>query len=245
MSLHFINWLFIPFSQDKELYRSIRNLFGFYPSNIHLFKVALCHKSAPSRYFANPEINNERLEYLGDAVLSSVIADYLYKKFPLKPEGFLTEMRSKIVSRSNLNSLSRKMGIDKLVLEEKDFLRPKSKSIFGDTFEAIIGAIYIDQGYNSTKKVIIKRILKFHLDIDEIEKTEVNFKSRLIEYSQKEKKNVEFKVLCELGEGYGKQYLIEVYVNNMPIARAQDFSIKGAEQRAAELACEKIFAEEE
>ena len=244
MNIQFINWLLVPFSPDKELYRSIRNLFGFYPNNIHLFKVALCHRSAPSKYFSNPEINNERLEYLGDAVLSSVIADYLYKKFPMKDEGFLTEMRSRIVSRSNLNALSRKMGIDRLVLEENDH-KPKSKSIFGDTFEAIIGAIYVDRGYNFTRKVVLKRIMNFHLDIDEIEKTEVNFKSRLIEYSQKEKKNVEFKVLCELGEGYGKQYLIEVYVDNIPLAKAQDYSIKAAEQRAAELACEKIFAEEE
>lgn len=244
MNIHLINWLLVPFSSDKELYRSIRNLFGFYPDNIHLFKVALCHRSAPSKYFSSPEINNERLEYLGDAVLSSVIADYLYKKFPMKDEGFLTEMRSRIVSRSNLNALSRKMGIDHLVLEDNDH-RPKSKSIFGDTFEAIIGAIYVDRGYNFTRRVVIKRILSFHLDIDEIEKTEVNFKSRLIEYSQKEKKMIEFKILCELGEGYGKQYLIEVCIDNIPYARAQDFSIKSAEQRAAELACEKIFAEEE
>lgn len=204
----------------------------------------MCHKAGPTKYNGDTELNNERLEYLGDAVLSSVVADYLYKKFPTKDEGFLTEMRSKIVSRSRLNQLSRKMGIDRMIFEEKE-VRTKSKSIFGDTFEALIGAIYLDKGYKVAKKIIIHRIVDVHLDIDKIEHTESNFKSRLIEWVQKEKKTIDFHLVEEIGDGYGKQYKVEVLIDKQPFGKAQDFSIKAAEQRAAELTCEMIFNGEE
>ena len=202
--------------------------------------LALCHKSTPQKYFPGQNLNNERLEYLGDAVLSSVIADYLYKKFPYKDEGFLTEMRSRIVSRSRLNKLALKMGFDKLIFEEGDYRNP-SKSVFGDTFEAIIGAIYLDRGYHFTRKIILHRIIDVHLDIEEIEKTETNFKSRIIEYAQHEKKSIEFKVTAEVGEGYKKQYIVELSIDNEIVSRGQDYSIKGAEQVAAERACEKLL----
>jgi ribonuclease-3 len=204
----------------------------------------MCHKAGPSKYNGDTDLNNERLEYLGDAVLSSVVADYLYKKFPTKDEGFLTEMRSRIVSRSRLNQLARKMGIDMMIFEEKE-VRTKSKSIFGDTFEALIGAIYLDKGYKTARKIIIHRIMDVHLDIDKIERTESNFKSRLIEWVQKEKKTIEFNLVEEIGEGYGKQYKIEVVIDDETFGKAQDFSIKAAEQRAAELTCDMIFNGEE
>jgi ribonuclease-3 len=225
---------------DKNLRKAIKNLFGFRPRNLHLYKLALCHKAGPSVYIDDPEINNERLEYLGDAVLSSVVADYLYRRFPTKDEGFLTEMRSRIVSRSTLNNLARKLGFQKLIFAD-NYIKTKSKSIFGDTFEAVMGAIYIDKGYKFTRNIIIKRIIDVHLDIDKIEKTDSNYKSRLIEWSQKEKKHVDFKLVDEIGEGYGKQYLVEVCIEEESFGRAQDFSIKAAEQRAAELTCEMIF----
>lgn len=234
----------VPFSKDRKLYKSICNLFGFYPRNIHLYKIALCHKSGPNRFFPGHNINNERLEYLGDAVLSSIIADYLYKRFPHQHEGFLTEMRARLVSRSRLNRLAQKMGIDKLIYEGSNN-RSSSKSIYGDTFEAIIGAIYLDKGYGFTKRIILHRIVRLHLDIGEIEKTDTNFKSKILEYSQKEKKSLEFRVVAEIGDGYKKQYVVELLLNGISISQGQDFSIKGAEQRAAEHACEKIFPEEE
>lgn len=229
---------------DRQFAKAIKNLFGFRPSNIHLYRLAMCHKAGPSKYNGDTDLNNERLEYLGDAVLSSVIADYLYKKFPTKDEGFLTEMRAKIVSRSRLNSLARKMGIDNLIFEEKN-VRTKSKSIFGDTFEALIGAIYLDKGYKVARNIIIHRIVDVHLDIDSIEHTDNNFKSRLIEWVQKEKKEIDFHLIREIGEGYGKQYLVEIIIDSTPYGKAQDFSIKAAEQRAAEITCEMIFNGEE
>ena len=235
-----LKFISVQFSKEKALYSAVRNLFGYYPGNIRLFKVALSHKSAPQLFSKGQQVNNERLEYLGDAVLSSVVADYLYKKFPYQNEGFLTEMRSRIVSRSRLHKLSLKMGIDKLIFQGTGTFTA-SKSIYGDTFEALIGAIYLDRGYNFTRHIIIRRIIDVHLDMDEIEKTDTNFKSRILEYAQREKRQLEFKVIEELGEGHRKQYLVELYLDTEPISRGQDYSIKAAEQFAAEKACEKLF----
>jgi ribonuclease-3 len=242
--LNIINLIQVFFSKDRKLYRSVRNLFGFYPGNIALYKIALCHKSGPNHYFPGQNINNERLEYLGDAVLSSVIADYLYKLYPYQNEGFLTEMRARIVSRSRLNRLALKLGIDKLIYDGSNN-RSSSKSIFGDTIEAIIGAIYLDKGYRFTRKIILNRMVRLHLDIRELERTEINFKSRILEYSQREKKSLEFKVVDEIGEGYKKQYIVELHIDSKAVSTGRDFSIKGAEQRAAEQACEIFLTEEE
>lgn len=240
--MNLIRFIRIQFSADKDLYLAIRNLFGYIPGNIHLYKLALIHKAISTRQQNGMPINNERLEYLGDAVLSSVVADYLYKKFPYKDEGFLTEMRSRIVSRSRLNRLARKMGFENLIFTGKD-RRTKSKSIFGDTFEAVIGAIYLDKGYYFTSRIIINRIIDVHLDIDEIEITESNFKSRLLEWTQKEKKELEFSVVEEVGEGYNKQYIVEILIDGKAQAQARDFSIKGAEKLAAEKVWNKIQQE--
>jgi ribonuclease-3 len=233
-------FLIVQFAKDKVLYTAIKNLLGFYPRNINLYKVALSHKSAPQVWLKGQQVNNERMEYLGDAVLSSVVADYLYKKFPYQNEGFLTEMRSRIVSRSRFNKLSLKMGLNKLIFQGSVSFT-SSKSIFGDTFEALIGAIYLDRGYNFTRKTIIRRIIDVHLDVDEIERTDTNFKSRILEYAQREKRQLEFKVMQEIGEGHRKQYLVELFLDNESVSRGQDFSIKAAEQIAAEKACEELL----
>lgn len=235
-----LKFLIVQFSKDKVLYTAIKNLLGFYPRNIYLYKVALSHKSAPQVWLKGQQVNNERLEYLGDAVLSSVVADYLYKKFPYQNEGFLTEMRSRIVSRSRFNKLALKMGLNKLIFQGNGNFT-SSKSIFGDTFEALIGAIYLDKGYKSTRRIVIRRIIDVHLDVDEIERTDTNFKSRILEYAQREKRRLEFKVIQEIGEGHRKQYLVELILDNEPVSRGQDFSIKAAEQIAAEKACEELL----
>lgn len=185
------------------------------------------------------KVSNERLEYLGDAVLGTIVADYMFKKFPLKDEGFLTEMRSKIVKRSQLNNLAQKMGIDKLIHSNAES-KSMAKSINGDAFEAFIGAIYLDKGYEFTKKVVINRIINVHLDIDTLETQNLNYKSRLIEWSQKERRLVEYKVVEEIGDGYKKQYCIEVFIDGISYAKSQDHSIKGAEQLASEKAILKL-----
>lgn len=228
-------------SSAKDLQRAIKNIFGFQARNLHLYRLAFRHKSA-NQDVNGIKINNERLEYLGDAILGSIIADYLFKKFPYKGEGFLTEMRSKIVCRSNLNKLGRKLGIDRLIESNAD-TKSSAKSIRGDAFEAFIGALYLDKGYEYTYKVIINRIVNIHIDIDTLEHLNTNFKSMLIEWAQKEKKEVDFRVISERSDKNKNQYEVEVFVDDEAISRGIDFSIKGAEKIAAEKACNELLGE--
>jgi ribonuclease-3 len=223
------------FSSDKLLYNSIRNIFGFYPRNIYLYKLAFLHRSAGTETIHGMRVNNERLEYLGDAVLDLVSADYLFKSFPLKDEGFLTEMRSKIVSRAQLNRLSQKLGLDLLVQLQGHNIA-QNRSILGDAFEAFIGAMYLDRGYKYSYRILTERILRHYFNLDELVNQEINFKSRLIEWAQKERKQFGFEVVDEIGSGHRKQYVVEVILDGKAVARGIDFSIKGAEQNGAEKA---------
>ncbi len=219
---------------EQELSDAISNIFGYKPKNVAIYKLAFCHKSKADNTTNGLKHGNERLEYLGDAVLGSVVADFLFKKFPFKEEGFLTEMRSRIVSRSNLNLLSKKLGLEKLIDSSKDRSVPGS-SIAGDAFEAFIGALYLDRGYNFTKSIIIQHIIQTHLDIDELIHREVNFKSKVIEWAQKQRKAVVFNLISEEENGKKlKLYTIELCIDRRPFASGQDFSIKKAEQRAAQ-----------
>jgi len=220
------------FSSDKNLIISLKNIFGFWPENIALYKLALIHRSAATEQSGH-KISNERLEYLGDAVLSSIVADYLFKKFPYREEGFLTEMRSKIVSREQLNKLALKLGIDHFIISTQDS-KTYFRSMPGDAFEALIGAIYLDKGYIFTRKMVINRIINVHFDIDDLEKLENNFKSKLIEWAQKEHKEIKFNVVAEVGSGNRKQYFVEITIDEKLYATGCDFSIKGAEKNAAE-----------
>jgi ribonuclease-3 len=231
------------FSSDKDLSISIRNIFGFYPCNIYLYQLALRHKSASKEFVNGLKVSNERLEFLGDAVLSSVVADYMFKKFPYKEEGFLTEMRARIVSRTQLNKLSKKLGLDVLVQSDLTGNSP-GKSVHGDALEAFVGAMYLDKGYNFTKKTVLNRIVEVHYDIEKLQTEDTNYKSQLIEWSQREKVPVEFKVVDEIGNGYNKQYLVNILVNQVFYAEGRDYSIKGAEQLAAGKVIEKLEAEE-
>jgi ribonuclease-3 len=239
LHFHFLKPVGYYFSSEKHLYQSINNIFGFYPNNIFLYKLAFIHKSAGSDSLRGVRVNNERLEFLGDAILDAVVADYLFKTFPLKDEGFLTEMRSKIVSRVQLNKLSQKLGLETLIRHD-----PGSggafRSLQGDTFEALIGAMYLDKGYHFTRMILVEKIIKHYFNIDDLVTQELNFKSRMIEWSQKEKNQLSFNMVSEIGTGYQKQYIVEILVDGIPIAKGQDYSIKGAEQSAAEKAWTKI-----
>ena len=223
------------FSPNKAVYNSIKNIFGFYPGNVFLYKLALRHKSATKKKVNGLRINNERLEYLGDAVLSAVVADFLFKRYPYESEGFLTDMRSKIVSRAALNKLSLKLGLNSHILSGgKQGVHGRSAG--GDAFEAFIGAMYIDKGYDFTKKILVKRIICVHFDMDQLVETEVNYKSKIIEWSQKNKISTQLTVVDQIGEKYKKQYVVAVIVDDKEISRAKDYSIKGAEKLAAEKA---------
>lgn len=220
------------FSNHKSLYNAIKNIFGYYPGNIFLYKLAFRHKSAAEKQ-NGILISNERLEYLGDAILSAIVADYLFKIYPFKDEGFLTEMRSKIVSRSQLNKLSHKLGLQNLIQSNLDSVT-HSKSFKGDAFEAFIGALYLDKGYNFTRDIIINRIIQVHYDLDKLQKEETNYKSRLIEWCQKEKYEVEYNVVEEEGSGHNKQYVVELRIDDQSYGTAKDYSIKGAEKIISE-----------
>jgi ribonuclease III len=230
------------FSSDKKLYQSVKNIFGFYPGNIFLYKLAFIHKSAGSDTLRGVRVNNERLEFLGDAVLDSVVADYLFKTFPLKDEGFLTEMRSKIVSRVQLNKLSQKLGLQSLIKLDAG-TSGGFRSVQGDTFEALIGAVYLDKGYRFTHTLIIDFIIRHYFNLEELVNQEMNFKSRMIEWSQKEKRQISFVTISETGTGYQKQYTVELLVDGVAVAQGCDYSIKGAEQNAAEKAWNQLIVD--
>ncbi|KAA6307673.1 Ribonuclease 3, partial [termite gut metagenome] len=182
------------FCKDKKLYLCFYNILGFYPRHIHFYKEALLHKSISVLSENGHPVNNERLEFLGDAVLDTIIADILYNKFEGKTEGFLTNTRSKIVQRDTLNKLAVKIGLDKLI---KSSTRSSSHNsyLYGNAFEAFVGAVYMDRGYQQCKKFIEKRIIKPYINLDELSRKEINFKSQLIEWSQKNKIKISFELV--------------------------------------------------
>ena len=221
------------FSKGNPLSEFIYSDFGFYPRNISLYQLAFTHKSASDNTVGSFRISNERLEYLGDAVLSTTVADYLFRLFPTKSEGFLTEMRSRIVSRDSLNKLSQKLGFEEQIHYAHD-AHSNYKSLGGNAFEAFVGALYLDRGYDFTKHILLDRIIKVHIDLEQLEQTDVNFKSKLLEWSQKEKHRVVFKTIEEKGTNKGKEYHVVAVIDDKEYAKGIDYSIKGAEQLAAE-----------
>ena len=227
---------------DKALYDYIHNIFGFYPKNIALYRVAFTHKSMAAETVGNYHVSNERREYLGDAVLSTVVADYLFHTYPTQPEGFLTEMRSRIVSRVSLNKLSEKLGFADYIYHTPD-VGSNARSMGGNAFEALMGAIYLDRGFDFAKHIIIDHIIRIHIDLEQLQTTDINFKSKLLEWSQKHKKNTVFKMLEEIGEGHKKQFHVQIVIDEQPYADAIDRSIRGAEQLAAEKTWKLLFGE--
>jgi ribonuclease III len=229
------SFLRLFFSPNKKLLTTIKNLFGFYPGNINLYQKALKHRSVAA---GDVHDSNERLEYLGDAVYGAIITDFLFVKFPFKDEGYLTQIRSRMVSRAFLNGLAIKLGINKLIVLGRD--SSKGKSIYGDAFEALIGAIYLDKGYDFTKNIVLNRILKYHLDFEVLLSTETDYKSKLINWAQKEKKELAFEVMEESGLAHDRIYQIAVLIDGERTGIGTDNSKKKAEQQASKEAIEKL-----
>ena len=233
------NFLRTYLSSNREMRQAIKNIFGFYPGNIFLYKQAFRHKSASLQHKTGSRINNERLEYLGDAVLGVVVADYLFRRFPFENEGFLTEMRSKIVSRSSLNRLSNKLGLKEFMHFSNTDIR-QMKSVGGDAFEAFIGALYLDKGYHFARKIIIRRIVEVHFDLDMLVQSEISYKSKIIEWAQKSRKKYQFKVVNETTVNNRKQFKVAVFIDDKMLGEAFDYTIKGAENLSAEKAWSKL-----
>lgn len=227
----------VYFSPDKKLHESLRNILGFYPTHISLYKLAFRHSSAAQVIKKGIKDSNERLEFLGDSVIGTVVADYLFKKFPFKDEGFLTKMRSKMVSRQKHNQLAIKLGLNNFIEVNNERHGNKTSSINGDAYEALIGAIYLDKGYSFAQQFILTRIVNVHIDMDEVETKEVDFKSKIIEWAQKEKKEFRFDTIIDGAASDDKQYSIQLLVDNVAVGNAQHFSKKRAEQLASEHAC--------
>jgi len=189
----------------------------------------------------NAKNSNERLEFLGDAILGSVIATLLFKKYPFKGEGFLTEMRSKIVSRANLNILAKKMGLNELIeYDTKMFGYNRQSSLLGDAFEALIGAIYLDKGYAKTQSYILTQIIDPLVDIHQLENTETNFKSRLIEWCQHHNKEIQFQKVKNKEDEGSRLFTVEALIDGEVKGIGQDYNKKNAEKIAAEKACEEL-----
>ena len=225
------------FSKDKEFTHRLRGITGFIPSNLALYKLAFFHKSTSSRKGYAIQ-NNERLEYLGDAVLGTIVAEYLFKKYPNSNEGFLTKMRSKIVKRKSLNTIGDKMGLDVLLAEYNN--TRLSRSMLGNAVEALVGAIYVEKGYARTKSYVINQILRRYLDIHDLERRDDNFKSQLLEWSQKNGHTVAYKVLARYKFEKRDRFKVAVLVDGEKVGTADDFNKKSAEQIASERALSQL-----
>jgi len=235
----FSHSLRVLFTPDRKLNQSLRNVLGFYPSNISLYKSAFRHSSAATLIKDGVKDSNERLEFLGDSVIGTVVADYLFKKFPFKDEGFLTKMRSKMVSRNQHNNIAQKLGLSNFI-EANNERKGIPSSINGDAYEALIGAIYLDKGFEFAQKFLLTRIINVHIDMEELVTKEVDFKSKFIEWSQKERKEFRFETVIDGNSSPDKLFTIHLIMNEEVIGTAQHFSKKRAEQLAAEVACASL-----
>lgn len=216
--------------------RQLRNVLGFAPGKAVLYKTALTHRSVKD----GADENNERLEYLGDAILSAIIADFLFKKYPYKEEGFLTEMRSKMVNRNQLNEIAIKMGLKKISNFNKFDSSLKMSQIFGNTLEAIVGAIYLDKGFEKTRQWVMERVIAPYLFLDDLENLEINHKNKLYGWANKNGKNLEFETLDERVEGGRRLFTVGAVVDGELLSQGKAYNKKDASQIAAQLALDKL-----
>jgi ribonuclease-3 len=222
--------------KKKEFKRQLNNVLGFVPGDLTLYKTALSHRSVRE----GADENNERLEFLGDAVLSSIIAHYLFRKYPYKGEGFLTEMRSKMVNRQKLNEIAVKMGLKKITFYNKFDNALKISQIFGNTLEALIGAVYLDKGYKKTQRWVEEFIIYPHLFTEDLESIEINIKNKLYGWANKNGKQLEFETLEEKIENGRRLFTIGATVDGELVSQAKGYNKKDASQIAAQMAVEKL-----
>jgi len=229
------------FSPNRKYVKALKNLLGFVPGNLSLYRLAFRHKSVAQNIKKGVKNSNERLEFLGDAVLGSVVAEVLFKLYPYEDEGFLTELRSKIVSRVNLNQLARKLGFDKLIEYDNRMVgSTRQGSLLGDAFEALVGAVYLDKGYDFTRNFLVNHIIKSHIDIHQLEKTETNFKSKLIEWCQRHSKDITFDLTENQQGESNKLFTVQAIIDGEVLGTGKEFNKKTAEKLAAEKACEAL-----
>ena len=238
-----IDRLRLTFQPDRDLRVALRGVMGFYPHNIEHYKVALTHKSSGQRNDKGKPLNNERLEFLGDAMLDAVVGHIVYERFTSKREGFLTNTRSKLVSRDSLGKLAQEMGLTELI-QSRGEQRSHNSYMAGNAFEALVGAIYLDQGYNAVRRFVEKRILKQMVDINKVAYKEVNFKSKLLEWTQKNRVRMEYRMLKQTTDEKGSPIFgFVVMLEGVEGGKAQGYSKKEAQQNASRETLERLRRE--
>lgn len=227
------------FHPNRQLLLQLEHLLGFTPRHLPYYQLAFTHRS-------NIEViaeNNERLEFLGDAILGAIIAEYLFKKYPYQPEGFMTEMRSRMVRRESLNSVALRMGLNKMVQYNQNDRSLSRSHIFGNALEALVGAVYLDQGYPKTRQFILKQIVKAYMDMDVIENTDTNHKNKLLSWAQKSNQKISYDTLSEVMEGSRKVFTIAVLLDGAVIAKGTGYNKKEASQDASLKALQALSVE--
>ena len=232
-----------PFLDDKELRQSLRQIMGFYPHNIEHYKVALTHKSSGQRNDKGRPLNNERLEFLGDAMLDAVVGHIVFDHFQNKREGFLTNTRSKLVSRESLGKLAQEMGLTELI-QSSGQQRSHNSYMAGNAFEALVGAIYLDQGYGAVRRFMEKRILRQMVNLDKVAYKEVNFKSKLLEWTQKNRVRLEYRIQRQAKDDKGSPiFAFVALIEGVEGGKGQGYSKKEAQQLASKETLERLRRE--
>lgn len=224
------------FTPTEALRGQLQPILGYSPRYLPYYQVALMHRSKIEEIAEN----NERLEFLGDAILGAVVAEYLFKRYPYQPEGYLTELRSRIVRRESLNALALKMGLDKIVQYNQADRGLSRSHIFGNALEALVGAVYLDVGYPKTRSFILKQMIKGYIDIEHLESTDTNYKNQLLSWAQRQGKKVHFDTLDEKMEGARKVFTMGILWDGRVVGQATGYSKKEAGQMAAQKAIEAL-----
>lgn len=234
------SYLVSPFYRNKKLASSLVRILGFMPTHMKLYEMAFIHKSASLILPDGTTINNERLEYLGDAILDAIVADYLFRNYPGEDEGFLTKMRSKMVKRKHLNLLAMRLGIDKMMVAQTNPVNV-SKHLYGNAFEALVGAIYLDKGYSKTSK-FIEQIIKRYVNLERLLRTDTDYKSQLIEWAQKYKQEIIFESREEIKtNSHLPLFITLVKIAGEIVGRGLGNSKKDSEQKAAKMGLENLL----
>jgi len=223
-------------SSDKQLLLQLEHLLGFTPGHIDYYKRALMHRSKPD----DITDSNERLEFLGDAILGAAVAEYLFKKYPYQPEGYLTELRSRIVRRETMNNVALRMGLNKMVQYNQNDKGLSRSHIFGNALEALIGAVYLDKGFIKTRKFILNQIIRAYIDLDIMESTDTNYKNQLLSWAQRNNRVLTFETLDEKMESTRKLFTVGIMLDGELFASGTGYNKKEAGQVAAKHALEKI-----
>lgn len=232
----FTSRIFSFFSPNKQLLLQLEHLLGFTPGYLPYYQLALMHRSK----IEDIDQNNERLEFLGDAILGSIIAEYLFKRYPTQPEGFLTELRSRIVRRETLNNVALRMGLNKLVQYNQNDRGLSRSHIFGNALEALIGAIYLDKGFARTRTFVLQQMVRTYIDLEHLESTDTNYKNQLLSWAQKNGHVLTFDTLDEKMEGSRKIFSVGIVLNGEMIASGNGYNKKDAGQVAAQKALELL-----